>query len=471
MENMVVKIENTYVSFAHVGKSGEGFRVSFLKKTALPEILMGEEAGKNPDLVAAFLVSELQSGILPVKNLSVYLGGGTELFAEYRYSDALPDTARKQLRQQTEKALLAGAAAPLYRVKHYSYDGTDNGISASAVLAADTFFCERLGAVLTKAGFSVTIISSSLTAFAEIAKTVSGLGDRVIVLYAEKKEMQAALLIEGRLARLARIAKGTDAQDPVTPLLPYITNETHVVLCGEGAKDPRFTGRLEQSGALDVCSVSADMAPAADRIELSAELADESGLFPEAFAAMALAGEEGESVYFSKTRDVKRVGAGLRAACIIALIVAVFACVLPVSTLAVAEREAEANRTRLETPFYADTAAKLEQYRTLVSEYSELIEAEAALPGRDPSHAAILEDVVTGLLAGTQIIEMYYEKGKGILVDFTTTDAETFDKLKDAVSGNKDVFLYESKLREEIGEDEWHIQIRVTLVPSAREAP
>jgi len=471
METIVVKIENTYVAFAHVKKSGDSFRVLFLKKAALPESLIGEEAGKNPDLVANFLVSELQSGEFPVKNLSVHLGGGTELFTEYRYSDALPDPARKQRRQQSEEALLAAAAAPLYRVKHYSYDGTDSGISASAVLAADTFFCDRLGTVLTKAGFTVTIIASSLTAFAETAKTVSGLGERVIVLCAEKKEMQAALLIEGRLARLARIAKGTDAQDPVTPLMPYITDETRVVLCGEGANDPRFTSRLKRSGALDVVSVDPDMTSSADRIELSDEIAHQSGLFPEAFAAAALAGEEGEPVYFSETRDVKRAGAGLRAACIVALLVAVFACVLPPATLTVAERETEANRSRLETPFYADAAAKLEQYRSLVSEYSELLEAEAALPGRDPSHADILDEVVSSLLANTQILELYYEKGKGILADFTTKDAETFDKLKDAASRNKEIFLYESKLREEIDEDEWHIQIRVTLVPSAREAP
>jgi len=477
METIVVKIENTYVSLAHVGKSEGRFVVHAFKSACLPENLIGAEAGRNPALLAAFLIPVLQGSGFPVKDLAVYLGGGTELFSEYRFSETLDEPARAQRRGQTEDSMLAGASAPLYRVKYYEYDGVDKGLSASAVLAADTVFCDRLSSELTKGGYRVTLISSSLSAFAGVAGTVSGLGERVIVLCAEKREMQSALFIDGRLARLARIAKGTDAQDPVRPLLPFITNETKVVLCGSGAKDARFLERLEKAGALSIEAVYPGMTADTGLPGFSGE----EGSFPEAFAAAAFFGKEGASSYFSEARDVRKSGVGLRIACIVVFVVAAFACVLPLATLTAVEREKEENLARLKTPFYADAAEKLDIYRALVTEYSELLEAEATLPMRDPSHADMLEKTLSGLLTGTQIIEMYYEKGNGILIDFTTKDVASFDRRKDALSGDKDIFLYEAKLREKISgeedagaeeeEEEWHIQIRVTLAPAALEAP
>jgi len=469
METVIVKIESTYISLAYVRKSGGRYLVLAMKRVPLPEHVVGQEAGKVPDLVAALLITTLGTSGFPVKNLCLYLGGGTELFAEYRFSETLTEQTRKQRRDQTEKALLAGASAPLYRVKDYEYDGTDDGLSASATLAADPNFCDRLKSVLAKEGFTVTLISSSLAAFAETAKTVAGLGDRVIVLGAEKREMQAALFIKGRLARLARIAKGTSAQDPVKPLLPYITGETKVVLCGHEANDERFRERLRQAGAIAVGAVLPGMTEEADRVTLSGDLAYEDDMFPWAFASTAFFGEEGALSYFSEERDVKKTGSVFRIARVVVLVIAVFACALPLATLAGAERDTEANRVRLGQPFYAEAAEKLDSYRALVSEYSELLAAEATLTEREPSYAAMLEDAVSGLLTDTRILEMYFEKGKGILVDLTTKDAEAFDYRKAAAERNKDIFLYEAKPRVEIGEDEWHIQIRITHAPSARD--
>ena len=185
METIVVKIESTYISLAHVRKSGGRFLVLAVKRVPLPESLIGAEGGGAPDLVAAALISALQGGGFPVNSLSIYLGGETELFSEYRFSEALPDQARSLRKEQAEASLLAGASGPLYRVKHYEYDGTDGGIAASAVLAADTSFCDRLKYSLAREGFAVTTISSSLVSFAEAAKPVSGFSDRVIVLNAE----------------------------------------------------------------------------------------------------------------------------------------------------------------------------------------------------------------------------------------------------------------------------------------------
>jgi len=470
METVVVKIENTYISLAHVKKIGGGFRVTRIRRAALPDSLCGIEAGLQPDLVAAVIVSALRSGEFPGKTLSVYLGFGTELFAEYRFSEKLTDQVRKQRRQQTEDILLADASAPVYLVKYYPYSGTDGGLITSSIFAADAAFLDRLISALAQDGYTVTIISSSLASFAETAKTVSDLGERVLVICAEKQELMAALFIGGSLVRLARLAQGTEAQDPVAPLRAYITNETKIALCGYESQDARFRESLKQAGAIAVGSVNPKMKRASERIVLSGELTYQNALFPGVFASAAFPGEEGETAYFAEDRDVKRIGTGLRLASIIILIVAVFACALSPLTFLASERERDANLSRLEEPFFADAAAKLGQYRALVSEYTELLEAEEALPARDPSHADLLEETVSSLLADARIEELFYEKGKGILVDFSTKDIETFDAMKEAMSEKSGMFLYESKPREEIGEDEWRIQLRVTLMPSAREA-
>jgi len=467
MEYVVVKIENTYVTFAHIKKSGGIIRVVKDKRFDLPSSLCGSEALTQPELLAYTIVSELQSGAFPAIPLAVYLGEGTELFAEYRYSETLAEATRNQRRQQAEDALLASASAPVYRVKYYTYSGKEGGLAASMVLAVDADFCDRLVASLSKDGYAPAFVSSSLIAFAETAKPVAKNSDRVLVVRAEKQDSMVALFADGRLARLARFSQGTETKNPEEHLLPYITEDTHVITCGSESNNALLRRRLKKAGVAAIVSVSSDMIIPHEKISLPGER------LPEAFASAAFPGDEGESAYFAKERDVKRIGLRFRIALIVTLVAVLFACAIPPVTLYLAERDKNENLSRLEEPFYADAAAKLDQYRSLISVYTELIEAEGTLPPRDPSHADLLEEVLFGLLTDTQIEEMYYEKGKGILIDFTTKNVEAFDMRKDVAGRNGNMFLYESKTREEIEEDEgeWHIQIRVTLSPSAMEAP
>ena len=469
METVVVKIENTYISLAHIKKSGGSYRVLRTRHELLPESLRGEEAGKQPDLVAAVIVSALENGEFPIKNLSIYLGGGTELFVEYRFNEALDYTARRQLRQKAEDILLTEASAPLYKVKYYVYDGADDGLAASAIFAADAAFTERLRSALSKDGFSVAIISSSLAAFAETAKTVSDLGSRVLVLDAEKKEIRAALFVEGRLVRLARLRHGAETESSVMQLLPFINSETKIALCGQESQNARFRELLKSAGALAIGSVNSKMKKASERIALSGELSYKSDQYPVIFAAAAFPGAEGETAYLAEARDNQKIRSGLRVACIVTLIVAVFACALSPVTFLAAERDLAANRARLGVPFYADAAAKLDRYRALVTEYTELVGAEETVPARDASPAALLDETVTLLLLKTSIEEMYYEKGKGILIDFTTKDIEMFETMKDSIGAGGDILIYEAKAREEIEEGEWRLQIRVSLTQSAWE--
>ena len=469
METIVVKIENTYLSLAHVKKSGSGYRIMRTMHEPLPESLLGDEAGKQPDLVAAVIASAVESGKFPIKNLSVYLGGGTELFTEYRFNEALDQPTQRQLRQKTEAALLNEASAPLYRVKHYPYDGEDNGLKASAIFAADPDFCDRLKSTLEKEGFTVAIISSSLAAFAETAKTVSSLGDRVLVLAAEAKELQAALFVSGRLVRLARFTQGAASDSSVLQLLPYIDKETKIALCGQESQNAHYRELLKRAGAQAVGAVNAKMKDLSERFVLSDELAYKNDVFPIVFAATAFSGAEGETAYFAEARDTKKFSSGLRVACIVTIIVAVFMCALSPVTYYLSERDLAANRARLENPFYASAAIKLEQYRNLVAEYTELSAAEEEVPARDLSHASLLEETIYSLLPNTKIEEMYFEKGKGILIDFTTMDVEIFEALKDRMISKGEVLLYEARAREQIDEYEWRLQIRVTLAQTAWE--
>jgi len=469
MDHVVVKIESTYITLAHIKKSGGSVRVFQTKRASLPESLCGTEAAKQPELLAYTIVNELHSAAFPAVPLAIYLGAGTELFVEYRYSETLDDAMKNQRKQQAESALLEYSSAPVCRVKYYPYDGREGGLAASMVLAVDADFCDQLVSFLAKDGYTASVVSSSLVAFAETAKSVAKLGDRVLVVCAEKQDSQIALFMNGRLARLARFAQGTEAKNPESLFLPFITSETDVVLCGPDTKNSLLLRRLKKAEVASVSSVSAKALSPHGRISLSGDLAYQDKLLPEAFAMAAFPGEEGESAYFAKERDKKRSGIGLRAALIVIIIAVLFACALPAATLYLAERDTEANRSRLNEPFFADAAMKLEEYRGLITVYAELMETEENMPARDQSHADLLEEMLFGLLLNSHIEEMYYEKGKGILVDLTTENIEYFDMMKDVAGRGGTMFLYESKTREETDEGVWHIQIRVSLSQSASE--
>ena len=470
MDITTVKIERTYIALAHIRKIGAVSHISRLWRADLPENCIGAGACEDPEALAFQVISELQESGFLTENLAVYLGGGTELFSEYRFSENLTTSARKRRRKQIEGDFLAGAPAHVYHIRDFRYDGTDDGLAAHTILAADSGFCDRFISVLARNGYSVKLISSSLAAFAETAKTTAGLGDRVLVVCAEKREMKAALFIKGRLTRLARFAQGTSGKKPAAPLLPFITKETKIALCGFESQDARFRAVLRQTGALAVGSVNFDMQSIRARINMSEELADRKELFPGVFSAAAFPGEEGETAYYAEDRDNKKIGAGIRTVCIAMLAAAVFACAVPPATLFLSERERDTNRARLSEPLYEDAAAKLASYRTLVAEHTELLGTEEAVPTRDPSYANLVEELKTGLLLTARIDEIYYEKGKGILVDFTTGDVETYDELKNIMIEKNRLTFYETKQREEAGDEGWRIQIRVYPAPSAAEA-
>jgi hypothetical protein len=146
--------------------------------------------------------------------------------------------------------------------------------------------------------------------------------------------------------------------------------------------------------------------------------------------------------------------------------VALFICALPPLTLILAEREHAHNTARFDDPFFAEKKKKLSFYRMLVSENTELIEAEKNVPARDPSYTDIIDELRTGLLADAVIEEMFYERGNGLFLDFIVYDAEAFDHGKNLANESGRMNMYEPNEREELAESVWRIQLRVSRTDS-----
>jgi hypothetical protein len=468
-DHIIVKIEQTYISLLHI-KTIEGTeRVTSMRRAARPETLQGTEVIARVGELAAFLLSALDESDMQSKTLAIYLGAGAERFAEFRFNEAADSEIRKQRGLQTEQDLLADAADVPWRTITKYYNGADEGLSGGAVFAAQTEFCRRLTGALEEAGYRVTTISSSLLAFAKTAGLVSDIGEKVLVVSVEKKEIQAAFFIKGKLIRLTRFAQ--EEGGPSDRALQFDIDDTKVVLCGFESQDPDLREALRKSNALAVGSVNNKMKGAAANIVLSGVLAYQDALFPGVFSAMAFPGAPGAQGYLQKEQSEKRQHTGLVVTCAAVLAVALFICLVPPATLAKAENAYAANTIRLSDPFFADAAEKLAKHRLLVSEYTELAQAEEAVVEADPSYAGVIEEVKDSLLMTAKIKEMFYEKGLGVLVDFTTDDPETFDIAKNRLNDSRKMSIYEPSERVETEEGEWRIQIRITLTPSAWEAP
>jgi len=476
MDSTVIKIENTFVSLAQVKESRGILHISRVYRAPLPEDLSGTVAMAEPEGLAELLLSELEAAGMSAKRLDIILGAGTEHFAEYLMNASANDRMRKRREQMEAKSLLLKVDAPssAWSTGFYRYNGTNDSLSASAVFATKTGFCERLVIALEKEGYTVMSVSSSLAAFAEVAKTISSHGDRVMVLCAEKNEYMMALFTEGRLARLARFPQGTEGPEPAAPLLPFIAEGTKVVLCGAESKDRRLRRALEKAGAEDVDSVSSRMKEPHERVALSKELAYHDELYPGVFSEVALIGDIPATkapypFYISKEKAEQKLNFNILTISAVALIVALFICAVSPVTLALAERDLKATKQLLEEPYYADAAAKKAQYRAFISEFTELTLAEENVPRRDPSYADVIEELKESVLANADIREMVYEKGNGVFIEFTTNDPESFDKAKNHANAKTKMSIYEPSVRKEISEGEWRIQIRVILMLSAWE--
>jgi hypothetical protein len=249
MDTIVVKIESTYISLAQIKETEGKRRIVSMNRTSLPGDLSGDTDAVQPEYLAALVVNAVKNSRMAGKIIDLYFGSTFELFSEYRISKSAVESVRRKREKQEEQALLADTGSTAHRVMHYRYDGEEEGLSAGAVFAVNTDLCKKLLSCLEREGFTVRALSSSLIAFAEMAKTISGLGPRVLVVEAEKKEYKVALFTEGRLARLSRIPGGSEVPSSVEIFVPLINDDTKVVFCGYKSQETQIRESLKRAGA------------------------------------------------------------------------------------------------------------------------------------------------------------------------------------------------------------------------------
>jgi len=472
MDTIVVKLENTYISLALIKERDGKRRVVSIRRSPLPDDLSGDTDAVQPEYLTALVIDAIKNSGMIANNIDLYFGSAFELFSEYRFSQAASDSVRQKREKQEEQALLANAEKVAYRIVHYRYSGEEGDLSASAVFAASADLCKKLVSGLEGAGYNVRTLSSSLIAFAEMAKTVSYIGPRVLVVDAEKMEYKLALFTQGRLARLSRFPVGTGNSLSLSMLLPHITEETKVVFCGFKSQDEPVREALKKAGAAAVGSVNMKMTDLKNVFSLSGELAYQDKFFPRIFSAVVIeTGKPAQVSYLPGKQRKRKPNAPLIGICIVSFLVASFICAVPPLTLMAAEREHAANEAKLEEPFFADAREKLSRYRLLVSEYTEILNTEEAVQKRDPSYASTIDEIREGLLLTAKIEEMFYEKERGLFVDciIAEEDLETFDLGKNTVNRSGKVSVYEPSEREELDEGMWRVQIRVTRTPAPGE--
>jgi hypothetical protein len=201
---------------------------------------------------------------------------------------------------------------------------------------------------------------------------------------------------------------------------------------------------------------------------LAGELAYQDKNFPQIFSAITATDIKTESASYLPGKQRKRnVNISLIAICIVSCLVAVFICAVPIYTLKSAEQEHAANQARFEDPFFANARIEFSRYRLLVSEYTEILETEESVPGRDLSYAGVIDELRIGLLLNAKTDEMFYEKEKGLFIDcvINEEDLETFDIEKNSLNRIGKVSVYEPSEREELDEGMWRLQLRVTRTP------
>ena len=476
MGAIIIKIESTYISFAETKRTDGKTHILMMRRAVLPDELREKDITAHPEELAEFLIASMTYSGMAEKKLAIYLGVGTERYSEYKYSKAIGKAALEKRKEQAGLALLADEQKGLFRIRHYSCPATDDGLVSNIAVAANDDFCDRLAAALIGAGYSVIALSSTLTAFAEIASVLADISKRVLAVNAEKKEISAALFINGRLSDLKRISRGTEEKGLAGPLRSLITSETKVVLSGYEARDAVFREKLKQAGAENIDAVSGSISGVGENIVLSGELADQDSISPGVFSSLAFLkgapppfGQPPLS-YFSKNYGTGRQYINLLAVCAAAVAIAIFICSIPPAMLVFAQKEQEANTKRLEEPFFAGAREHLMEYRSLVSEHAELMKMEDLVERPDPSYALIVTELKKDLLVNASLKEIFYEKGQGLLVDFTTKDIEAFEQAKTRMNDTREMSVYEPNEREEITEDEWRVQVRITLTPAAWEA-
>jgi hypothetical protein len=468
MKTIILKIEKTYISLALVTESGGKRRILDMQRFPLPEDLSGDTDIIQPEYLTAIVIDVIKNSRMIATTVDVFFGSAVELFSEYRFSKSVADPVRKKREKQEEQALLADTGKTAYRLMHYHYDGEEGDLSASAVFAASADLCKKLVSGLEREGYIVRILSSSLIAFAELAKTVSDLGPRVLVIEAEKKEFKIALFTNGRLSRLSRFSGSIETASSAEVLVSFIKDETIILVCGFKTLKTRIRETLKKAGAAAIGSVNLKTEGLKNMFSLAGELAYQDKKFPRIFSAITVMDVKTEAASYLPGKQRKRnVNAPLIAICIVSFLVALFICAVPPLTLMSAEQEHALNQARFEDPFFANARIELSRYRLLVSEYTEILQTEESVSDRDLSYAGVIDELRKGLLLTANIDEMFYETEKGLFIDcvITEEDLETFDIGKNTLNRIGKVSVYEPSEREELDEGMWRLQLRVTRTP------
>jgi hypothetical protein len=241
------------------------------------------------------------------------------------------------------------------------------------------------------------------------------------------------------------------------------------ILSGDRRLIQEVSERFSDDETTDCLSIADCGGRNGGRVSLSGELAGKEHLLPEVFAAAGMDVRRGRASDYLRGGRERRVFADTtRLICVLAVI---FALLLS-SMLPVYERllraETETGRATVEKQPYAEVRPELKRYRDLLAELRSYGPGERLLESRESRFAALLSELNGELLAGAEISEIVYDEQTGLLIDFTTSRVDDFNRIKNRINDSGRMNVVETAEREVVGEGIYRVQAEVVF-PEGRE--
>ncbi|GHU63653.1 hypothetical protein AGMMS49983_07570 [Clostridia bacterium] len=480
MEIISAKIERTYLSLSRE-QYDKGFcTVLASRRVYLPKALAEERGRSRPDDLAKLLHESLKDSAIPGKELALYLGTKTAFFASYTLGEDLKEEAKEKRRQGEEDRLFENLEdRPL--TARYDFAGETEGLVSGALIASDEVFVETLVAELKAFGYTVVLVSSSLPAYAEALRPATRGAGRVLALDVDKSGMRAirfengepVFLSEYQFAEPGTDAAGASAAHAVgvsaaaAQAAKLVKPDTKILFTGFLAGQPELAAALAALPGVIYCRpLSFSLKGVRNSLAFEGELAGREAMLPGIFSGIGVnpTSPHLPNLIRQKAKEEKRRGKPLLALCVVALLIAVGACAVPLVNMLLAQYKLDENKTVFLYEGNAAAREKLTERRDLTAMLSELKAAGDFLPADALSYVNVIEELKISLLMNGELTELSFEKGSGLQIDLTTRDPEAFDEMKAVIENGGRMEIIEPTEREvvTVGKTEiTHIRINV----------
>lgn len=479
MKTLVLKIEKEIIQITQVERTQNELILSKSQTIDLPDYL-GDDIKSKGSQLGEFISSCLENGKFQTKDVALLFDNNLGFFKEYMVRKSDKETSDKVF--HIEEDLIMKEEGKRVISQRLDYPSPIQKMGRAAIYGIDDNFLRELVGALKKSGINTVYATSSLTQYLitmeEAIKLINISAeevDTIIGFDIGDDSYRAVIIKDGKPSHLEEFALSKDAGPEEKNLIDILTDllkeygspdkeKTKVIISGSGNINS-LSKKLKSYSGIRCDSIMTYYDDVRDAFELTEDMGEDDDKFAQFFSICGIDTKkyENENYLYGGWSKRKFSRATTKLTIAVAALLLILFMILPIYNVYMVQKNETLNE-EIGKEKYGEKLSLLNSYRDVLSQLKTYKDDEASIDNITVVYSDVLSKLREDLLKEATINDMFYDEESGLIIDFDITDIKSYEKARDKLNDEKELFIVESSSVNVEGSKAKNYQIKVKII-------